>query len=183
MPPISFGTGWACRRKRLLHDDLLVIYRTLLEDDFEKLPPGLRVFHSALGQRRATGVMTVRHQNGWLARSVGFPHVGEHRLRLEVVATRDWEEWTRWFGATPFRSTQWIAGDLLMEAAGPVRIAFRVTADENEMRFESRRVRVWGMPIPLRITACARGDGSAWWIEVEVAHVGSYSGKISSEIL
>jgi hypothetical protein len=160
-----------------------VIYRALLEDDFEKLPRALRVFHSAPGNRCATGMATVRHENAFLAWVVGFPAAGEQiPLRLDVSATEDEETWTRWFGGAMRRSTQRMAGNLLMESAGPVRIGFRIRASESGMQFELRRARLWGIPIPLRIEAVARGGETSWEVEVRVAHVGSYRGVLAVKL-
>jgi hypothetical protein len=156
-----------------------LIYPLLLEDDFEKLPGILRAFHSTKGERRATGTVTVRHQNAWLAWLVGFPPEGELPVRLDVAATDDEEVWTRRFGATVLRSIQRARGGLLMEDVGPVRIGFRVRACETGMQFESRGARLWGMPVPLRVEASARGGDQCWRLAVTVAHVGSYCGVMT----
>lgn len=157
-----------------------MIYRALLEDDFEKLPPALRRFHGAAGTRRATGSATVRHESALLAWLVGFPAAGDRvPLALDVSATEDEETWTRWFGGAMRRSTQRRSGGLLMETAGPLRIGFRISADEGGIRFESRQARLWGIPIPLRVEAMARGGDRSWEVEVRVAHVGWYRGAMT----
>lgn len=154
-----------------------MIYRALLEGDFDKLPQVLRTFHSAPGKRSAAGTVTVRRHSALLAWLVGFPSAGEHiPMRLDVAATEDEEIWTRWFGEAMRRSTQRVVGDLLVETAGPVRIGFHIRATGAGMRFESRRARLWGIPVPLRIEASTRGVDSSWEVEVNVAHVGSYRG-------
>lgn len=157
-----------------------MIYRALLEDDFEKLPAVLRLFHSAPGQRCATGTLSITRQSAFLAWLVGFPREGEHvPVRLDVVATEDEETWTRRFGSVVRSSTQWAAGGLLMEEAGPVRIAFQVRACQGGMSFESRWARVWGIPIPMRIEVAVRGGETSWEVEVRIAHVGSYRGAMT----
>ena len=70
-------------------------------------------------------------------------------------------------------------GDLLVESAGPVRIFFRVRADEDEMRFESQRALLWSIPLPLRIEAWARGAGAGWEFDVSVRHAGGYRGTMA----
>jgi hypothetical protein len=160
-----------------------MIYRALLEDDFEKLPTVLRVFHSAPGQRCATGALTIRRQSAFLAWLVGFPPEGKHvPVRLDVVATEDEEIWTRWFGGVVRSSTQWAAGGLLVEEAGPIRIAFQIRACQGGMSFESRRAQVWGIPVPLRIEAVVRGGETSWEVEVKIAHVGSYRGAMTLKL-
>ena len=157
-----------------------MIYRALLEDDFEKLPAVLRMFHSAPGRRCATGTLSIRRESAFLAWLVGFPPEGENvPVRLDVVATEDEEIWTRWFGGVVRSSTQWAAEGLLVEEAGPVRIAFQVSAYQGGMSFESRRARVWGIPVPLRIEAAVCGGEASWEVEVKIAHVGSYRGAMT----
>jgi hypothetical protein len=157
-----------------------MIYRALLEEDFEKLPAVLRVFHSAPGQRRAAGTLSIRRHNAFLAWLVRFPPEGEHvPVRLDVLAAGDQETWTRSFGGVVRSSTQWAAGGLLMEQAGPLRIAFQIRACEDSLKFESRRADVWGIPVPLRVEALARGGETSWEVEVRIAHVGSYRGVMT----
>lgn len=154
-----------------------MIYRALLEQDFEKLPAVLREFHSAPGQRRAAGTMSIHRQSAFLAWLVGFPREGEHvPVKLDVLATEDQEIWTRSFGGVVRSSTQWAAGGFLVEKAGALRIAFRVRASADGLRFESRRAKVWGIPVPVRVEALARGGETSWEVEVKIAHVGSYRG-------
>jgi hypothetical protein len=67
---------------------------------------------------------------------------------------------------------------LLLEKAGPVRVFFRLLSADGELRFESERMLLWMIPIPLRVEARARGGESEWEFEVTVAHVGSYRGSM-----
>jgi hypothetical protein len=154
-----------------------MLYPQLLKDDFERLPRVLREFHSRPGGGRASGTVSVRHENGLLARLLGFPGSGDNiPAQLEVVSGENEEVWIRRFGGAVRRSIQSQAGDLLLERAGLVRVLFRVLADDTEMRFESQSARLWMIPLPLRVEARARGGESAWEFEVTVAHVGSYRG-------
>ncbi len=157
-----------------------MIYRALLEQDFEKLPPVLRVFHSVPGQRRATGTMSIHRHNAFLAWLVGFPPEGEHvPVRLDVLATEDQETWTRSFGGIVHSSTQRADGQFLVEKAGPFRIVFRIHVCQDGLRFESRSADVWGVPVPLRVEASAHGRETSWEVEVKVAYVGSYRGVMT----
>jgi hypothetical protein len=160
--------------------DIAVIYRELLEGDFEKLPAVLRLFHSAPGQRCATGTLSIRRQSAFLAWLVGFPPEGEDvPVRLDVVATENEEIWTRSFGGLVRSSKQWAARGLLVEEAGPVRVAFQIRSCQGGMSFESQRVRVWRIPVPLRIVAAVYGGETCWEVEVTIAHVGSYRGVMT----
>jgi hypothetical protein len=160
-----------------------MIYRALLEDDFDKLPAALRVFHSAPGRRAAAGNLSIRRQNALLAWLVGFPQEGEHvPVRLDVMATEDEEIWTRRFAGVIRSSTQTRLGGLLLEQAGPLRIAFQIRTCAGGMTFKSRWARVWRIPIPLRVEAAVRGGDISWEVEVEIAHVGSYRGAMTPSL-
>jgi hypothetical protein len=91
-----------------------VIYRELLEDDFEKLPPVLSAFRSAPGIRCATGTLWVRGDIPFLACVVGFPPEGEQvPVTLEVRAIEDQQTWTRSFSGLLRRTTQRAMGGLV----------------------------------------------------------------------
>ncbi len=157
-----------------------MLYRQLLKDDFDRLPPALRQFHSAPGGGRAVGSVAVRHASGLLARLLGFPRAGDNLpMRLEVVASETQEIWIRRFGDVVRRSKQRLERDLLLETFGPVRLLFRVLADDRGMRFESQRASLWVLPLPLRVSATERGGDRSWEFEVNIARVGSYSGAMA----
>ncbi len=157
-----------------------MIYRTLLEENFDKLPAVLRVFHSAPGRRCALGTLSIRRHSAFLSWLVGFPPEGEHvPVRLDIFATEEEETWTRSFDGLVRSSTQWASGGLLVEKAGPLRIAFRIRAGENGLTFESRRAKIWGIPVPLRVEALAQGGETSWEVEVNITHVGSYRGVMT----
>ncbi len=156
-----------------------MLYPQLLQGDFERLPRALREFHSRPGGGRASGTVAVRHQSSLLARLLGFPAPGDDiPAQLEVVSGENEEVWIRSFGGAVRKSIQSRSGDLLLERAGPVRVFFRVLADDTEMRFESQSARLWMIPLPLHVKARARGSESAWEFEVTVAGVGSYRGSM-----
>ena len=156
-----------------------MLYPQLLKGDFEKLPRALRDFHTAPGGGRASGTVVVRRAIGWLAGLIGFPASGEDiPLQLQVIVSDDEEIWIRSFGGVERRSIQRKQGDLLLEVAGPVRVLFRILADQTGMRFQSQRARLWMIPLPLRIDAHAWGDDSRWEFQVTVAMVGSYRGEM-----
>lgn len=160
-----------------------MLYPQLLEGDFERLPRSLREFHSAPGGGRATGTVAVRHTNRWLAWMTGFPPAGDGiPLELEIVAGDDQEVWIRRFGGRVRRSVQHREGGLLLEAMGPLRLLFRVFADSRGLRFETERAHLWRIPVPLRVSAEARGNESSWEIEVSVAFIGAYRGALAMTV-
>ena len=156
-----------------------MIYPELLGPDFEKMPRVLRDFHSAPGGGSASGTATVRRARNWLADFIGFPRAGDDvPLNLRVVTAENGEIWIRNFGGVELRTTQKREGSELLEAVGPVRITFRLVADERGMRFQSQCARLWFIRIPLRIEAREWGGDSSWEFEVTVAGVGSYRGRM-----
>ena len=156
-----------------------MLYPQLLAADFAKLPRALREFHSAPLGGRAAGTAVVTNTNRWLAWVLGFPRSGENiPLQLEVQTNGNREIWVRRFGGVILRTNQWQEGNLLLEARGPVRIFFRVFADENGMRFESQRACFWIIPLPFRVEARVRGNESSWEVDVTVGRIGSYQGAL-----
>jgi hypothetical protein len=156
-----------------------MLYPQLLDGNFGKLPGALREFHSRPGGGKASGRVSVRHASSLLARLVGFPPSGDNiPLQLEVVADENSEVWIRRFGGVELRTTQRREGELLLEMFGPVRMFFRILADERGMRFECQRARLWGIPLPLRVMASVWGDATSWEVEVTVGGVGSYRGTL-----
>lgn len=96
-----------------------MIYRQLLDHDFDRLPPALRRLHSIPASLRASGTVSVRHRRPWLARLVGFPVAGDNiPLRLEVAVAAGREIWTRWFGEDVHQSVQRLEQGLLVEEWG-----------------------------------------------------------------
>jgi hypothetical protein len=157
-----------------------VIYPQLLRSDFEKLPPVLRDFHAVAGHRHASGRVSVRRTSAWAA-ILGFPPAGDNLpAQLDVFATDDREVWTRQFGRVLRRSRQWIQGEHLVEAAGPVRVTFRVFLSGESMEFESVGARLLGIPLPLHVSATVRGAGAGWEFEVRIAAIGSYRGVMEA---
>lgn len=156
-----------------------MLYAQLLKADFERLPGALRDFHSRPGGGRASGIVNVRHNSRWLAWLAGFPPAGENiPVELEVTLRENEEVWTRRFGGSVRRSVQRRHRDLLLETVGPIRVLFRVLADDSGMRFECRGVRFWIIPLPVRVEGKASGDDSSWEFEVTVGSVGSYRGAM-----
>ena len=156
-----------------------VIYRHLLKADFERLPRALRDFHATPGGGRATGRVAVRHASA-LARLLGMPPSGDDiPMQLEVIAEDHREVWIRRFGDVARRTVQYADGETLVETIGPLRMHFRLIADNDGVRFECIRARLFGIPFPLRVNAAERGGDSSWEFEVVVARIGSYRGVMS----
>ena len=144
-----------------------MIYRQLLNEGFDRLPAALRAFHSAPGGGHAVGTASVSHQNGWLARLLGFPRAARSQpVRLDVIAKEIEEIWTRTFGT--IRS----AGQSSEPAPGsgrrPGSASNRISCNRHRegMRFQSSRARLFGIPVPVHVEGSAQGGEHSWNFEV-----------------
>ncbi|MBY3589249.1 DUF4166 domain-containing protein [Rhizobium bangladeshense] len=133
------------------------LYRRILGDAWEKLPPGLAAIHGG-GTRLASGRARIERGRGLLARLIsgiiGFPAAGEDvPVAVRFVADGDGEIWTRSFGGKTFRSWQ-AAGTggerhLLAEVFGPFRVLLALVPEGEKLRLVVRGWRFCGIPLPL----------------------------------
>src|SRR5262245_17048141 len=110
------------------------LYRRLLGDAFDALPPSLRDFHDVQRERCFRAVFRITRGKGplcgLLCRLGRLPPAGEQvPMRLRVVAEGQRERWVRHFGSHRLESVQWAAGGLMVESVGPLRLAFRLTVE------------------------------------------------------
>lgn len=138
------------------------LYRRLLGDAFDSLPPTLRDFHDVEQERHFRAVFRITRGRGplrgLLCRLGRLPPAGEQvPLRLRVVPEGNRERWVRDFDGHRLESVQWTAGGLLIEALGPLRLAFRVTVDGPALRLETVQAWVLGVNWPLWLAP--RGTG------------------------
>jgi Domain of unknown function (DUF4166) len=154
------------------------LYERLLGTSFARLPAALRRFHSRSGGT-AEFVLEVTHEPGWVrnavARALRMPAAaGRAPGTLVVTVRNDSESWVRTFPDRALRTTQWLdhAGRLV-EAAGPLRFAFDVGADERGMLFSQAGCRLFGIPLPRalapRVETVVRGDEHGWNVLVSIA--------------
>ena len=153
------------------------LYRRVMGEAFDALPPVLRRFHGLEAGGRAGGLLRVTRGDGRLrnlvAGAVGLPEAGEQvPLELHVLVEGDRERWVRAFGARRMVSVQWARGDMLMEGVGGVRFGFEVVIEPGGARFVCRRNWLLGLPLPswltTRIEAEVRGGDEGWWLRVTV---------------
>jgi hypothetical protein len=138
------------------------LYRRLLGDDFDRLPPALRDFHDVERERHFRAVFRITRGRGWvrglLCRLGRLPPAGaEVPLRLRVVPEGERERWVRDFGGHRMESVQWAAGGLMHESLGAVRLAFRLTVDGTALRLEA--VRAWVLGVRWPMALAPRGSG------------------------
>ncbi|HUG89850.1 MAG TPA: DUF4166 domain-containing protein [Planctomycetaceae bacterium] len=153
------------------------LYRRLLGSDFERLPGGLRRFHDCPDGGRGAGRFDVQRGPGLVARWLGWllrlPRTGTGvPMTLQVSVEGGRERWLRDFDGRCLESIQWHERGALVERAGLLRLAFRVSADEAGMDFVSRRAWFTCVPLPgflrPRVEASALAEGHGWRVRVRV---------------
>ena len=173
------------------------LYQRALGDQFARLPPVLRAFHSLPQGGMARGVATVRRGRGWwrhlAAQALRLPPAGECvPVVLQVQVVGDREIWVRDFGGFAVRTEQWQRGDFFIEKAGPLCFVFRLRIEENSLRFVFQHNELCGLRWPrwqvLRVEAVVRSVGedanSSWHVEVSISTpllglLTAYSGEIT----
>ena len=133
------------------------LYRQILGDAFDMLPPALRALHGSTAERRWHGHAEVRRGTGLLARLaaaiVGFPKAAA-RVPVSVAFNpeKDGERWTRDFGGRRFSSLQSRGTGrndyLLVERFGPLCFAMALVAEGGRLYLVPRRWSAFGVPMP-----------------------------------
>lgn len=134
------------------------LYRRMLGNAWESLPPAVAVMHDSTVSRVVEGRARVERGNGFLARLtaavIGFPADNPDipvRVRFECDGGR--ETWIRTFGTKSFRSVQAAATSrdacLLAEDFGPFRVLIALVPEQSRLRLVIRGWRFFGLPLPL----------------------------------
>lgn len=129
------------------------LYRRLLGERFEALPPRVRELHDVVGASSWTGRADVERGRSLTARVVatlfGLPPAGrDQALRVTFQVDGDREIWSRTFGNTVFRSVQYERGGLLRERVGPSTFVFALDTSTDGMALKLQGVRFLGAPLP-----------------------------------
>lgn len=147
------------RQEYVLPDPL---YRRVMGDRFDRLPPAVRRMHEVLRDGGASGeaeVLGAVHPLGRLiARIMRFPQPGRHELHVSF-AERDGEErWTRQFGTTSFASVLSREDGALIERFGPLRFVFDLPSDNHGLEMTMKAWAFGRLPLPLALAprSCAR---------------------------
>jgi hypothetical protein len=171
------------------------LYRRLIGDAFDSLPPAVRAVHGCSAGVRAVGRCEVRRGRGLLSRLVarwlGVPPEGRDvALTFDIHTHAGGEDWVRHFGSHVMRSRFWTPGQGLYERLGPIVMLHSLETSGGKLA--TRLLRLWflGIPVPKaaypRIRALADGDGDAYRFDVaaELPWVGlvvSYRGWLQVE--
>ncbi len=129
------------------------LYRRVMGEDFDALPPLVRAMHEVHGDAGAAGEGQVRRGGGPLGRLlgaiIGFPPAGEYPVHVDFSEDDGRERWTRHFGPHRFWSRFSAGQGLLVERFGLLRFGFELRVEGGELRMRLRRWSALGLPLPL----------------------------------
>lgn len=156
------------------------LYKRLLGDRYERLPAPIQAMHVFEDQRIVEGLCEVQRGRNPFTRLVAsffrFPREGANiPIRVTFDARSGREIWTREFAGQKLRTVQWLssmgASTLLAERFGPACIFLDVGQDEQGLYFESRRLTLFGVPLPRflfpRVAARERVEGGRFVFDVQ----------------
>jgi hypothetical protein len=158
----------------------LPLYRRILGDAYETLPPALRALHDVDRSLVARGRATVERGDGRLARlaaaMIGFPSAAADipvEVRFDAADGR--ETWRRTFGERCFQSLQEEGtGGLLVERFGPLAFAMAVVVADGRLELAIQRWTIAGIPLPLWLApwskAHEREEDGRFRFDVEIGH-------------
>ena len=135
----------------------LPLYRRILGEAWDRLPPAIRMIHNMSTALTAEGVASIERGPGRLANLVArlmrFPPAGRNVPVTVTFRARDGEEyWRRTFGSAAFASVQKEGRGrferLLCERFGPVTVGMALVAEADRLRLVVRRWSVLGLPLP-----------------------------------
>jgi hypothetical protein len=133
------------------------LYRRLLGEAWDELPPALRALHDCGAGAQAQGRATVERGGGWISRLVGacfgFPAAGaDIPVAVRFEPRRGGEWWRRSFGGRTFRSFhregRGRSERLLSERFGPFSFGIALVLDQGRLHFVVRRWNLLGLPLP-----------------------------------
>lgn len=132
---------------------MMPLYRRVLGARYGELPAQVQALHDLTGTAVWRGMADVERGGNIFCRLAGWitslPAAGPAQSLTVTFEVRDGvETWTRRFGASIFRSTQFACGDHLCERVGPATFHFDTPVDGGVLRLRLRSLRVLGIPVP-----------------------------------
>lgn len=153
------------------------LYERVMGDRFALLPSEVREIHDvfrdggAAGEAEVTGA--ANRVGALIARLVGFPRPGHHRLHVHFREVDGRESWTRDFEGRRFYSHLSQRGRWLVERFGPFRFAFDLPGDGQGLTMVMQRWWIGPLPLPLclapRSTAREWADDGRFCFDVPIA--------------
>ena len=131
----------------------LPLYRRLLGERFEHLPPRVRELHDVQDKSLWTGRADVERGRSMasrcLATVLGLPPSGRDQvLEVRFQAVKGREDWQRSFNGARFRSVQYERGGFLYERVGPTTFVFALETPADGLSLKLEGVRFVGVPLP-----------------------------------
>ena len=131
------------------------LYRRLLGDAWDRLPPAVRALHDLCGDSGAEGEGRVVRGKSLIARMLAalmrFPKEGSGPVHVAFTERDGRERWVRDFGGHVFASELSEGKDGVIERFGPLRFRFDLTADETGLTMHLRRWSAFGLLLPLAL--------------------------------
>jgi len=130
------------------------VFRALVGDSFEVLPPAVRAVHDSSRERAFTGRCDIDRGRSLMARVIGaatrLPRAGRD-VPVRVTIRRDahFETWTREFAGRSMRSVLRARGTCLEERLGAATFRFALHADGAGIRWDLVGVHALGIPLPV----------------------------------
>ncbi|NIZ59667.1 saccharopine dehydrogenase [Sedimentitalea sp. CY04] len=133
------------------------LYRQVLGDAFDLLPPQVQALHDDVRARSWSGTARVQRGTGLISRALGalfgFPNTAD-QVPVNVCFTPQdgGETWTRRFGTRSFSSVQTLGrkrrNHLVLERFGPVTVALALVVDAQKLFLIPRSWSFLGLPLP-----------------------------------
>ena len=168
------------------------LYRRIMGDAFDRLPPAVQAMHMVIGDAGAEGVADVSSGGPvarLIARLFGLPAAGRSvPLHLRMQEEEGVETWTRTFGKSSFASRLSQRGQLLVERFGLLRFGMALAPEPSGLSMPLRRWWIGPVPMPLRLAPRIRGfeeartDGFHFDVEIRLLLVGlltRYRGRLT----
>jgi hypothetical protein len=163
--------------------DRTPLYRRMLGEAWDRLPPPLQVMHDVSKVLTADGAATVERGGGLLARlaarMMGFPPAGRDvPVTVTFRADAGREHWRRTFGDSAFASVQEPGRGrferLICERFGPLCFGLALVLEDDRLRLVLRGWSFAGLPLPAawapRSSAFEFADNGRFHFDVEIDH-------------
>jgi predicted DCC family thiol-disulfide oxidoreductase YuxK len=176
------------------------LYKRILGDAWQRLPPPIQHMHEINRDRVAQGIARIERGEGMLSKIAaaffGFPPAGQNvPVTVEFQLRRGKEIWRRSFGAHRFYSThdegRDRTGRLVYETFGLFRFGLALVVEGDRLRFVVRQARFFGLPVPPfllpRNNAYEYIENGMFHFYVELGHwltgpIVTYRGKLAASI-
>ncbi len=136
------------------------LYRRVMGDRFDRLPPAVRRMHDVVRDGGASGEAEVIGATNALGRLVArimrFPRAGKHELHVAFTERDGRERWVRQFGEKAFASSLSSLDGALVEQFGPLRFAFDLPGDDHGLEMVMTSWAFGLLPLPLILAPRSR---------------------------